>query len=430
MRLGLLRFAPFAVAVLFVRPAPAEDLDPPLAGMHELADPTGSVAIQLPTGWTADGPANGVFGSMEHWEGGFWPRADGKPDADIYVRVMPAYSRAALARWGSAPNRRGKVVDGSVRTAAGMIEEVRAEPERRSIVLLRFVEGEGMVFELSAAAPEKIFRRAEGHFRAVLDTFKVVKRPVILEKPAGYVEVPDDSRVVWSDTRDKRTLKIVLDSHAAGRKAMAAMLPGAAADPTKPLLLVCDKDATYVELTALGAATVVPSCSMVDYQRRAVLVRAAEKGQNFFDMNIRGCGERQMCQQWFGGPTEWIEHGLFYLVEGGLQGRGPDKPIGQIVQHARQAVAARRSRLDRIMELRWDSLSGAEAVDAADLETYAWHFFLRYGGGAKTYGARYFAYLDAVRADGDPAAAAAKCFAGVDYDAMKTAFDKWIETWH
>jgi hypothetical protein len=406
----------------------AGDLNPPLVGMADRFDPIKTISIQLPVNWTDRGPDTRYFGGVMRWEGFFQKPQPSGPDAQLEVGVKPTWSRAELAFWGDVGDRPGVPVDGSTARGDGWVEINTKEDAKQKHYLFRYVESHGQVFKLAAYGHESIQPHIQAHLRAVFDTFKVLQKWPGAKPPDGYAKSEDAGREVWTDTKDKKSLKRSLDAHAAAWAEMKKALPGDPAIKDPPVIVVCDKDAAYTQFTTLATNKNSPT-SVYDYQRRMLVVRAAGRNNAMFDEMTQEFAGSQYLQHYFGGKVpDWVDRGLAKWGAAAALSKGkPEKPPAEFVRAAKEAVAARGERLDAALEVRREHVPEAQA-NQLDMSFYAWHCWLRFGNGGKTYGERYQKYLDALRATGAPDEAK-KEWDGVDFAAMHKEFQAWAAAW-
>jgi len=405
----------------------AGDLNPPLVGMAERFDPGKCVSIQLPVNWKDVGPDARSFGVIMRWSGFFQaPQPDG-PDAQLEVGVMPTWSRVELAYWGD-PDRPGKLVEGSVKRGEGWVEETRNEAAKRKQLVFRYVESQGQVFKIAAYGSETIFPHIYGHLDAVFDTFKALQKWPGAAPPSAFAKSSEATCELWTDSKDKHTVKRVVDAHAAAWAEMAKVLPGDRAIADPPLVLVFDKDPDYTQFTSIAADKNSPT-SVVDFQRRMFVARAKGAANATFDSSNQTFAAIQFCQYYFGGKSpDWIERGLAKWAVAGIVTKGkPEKPPAEFVRSAKAAAEARQETLDAAFDVRMEHVAAKDSL-AMEWWFYAWHCFFRTGAGAKSYGERYQKYLDDLRRTGSPDEAK-KAWDGVDFKLMKDEFQTWTAQW-
>jgi hypothetical protein len=319
-------------------------------------------------------------------------------------------------------------VDGSVRRGDGWVEEVRKEDARQRFFLFRYVESHGQVFELSAYSHESIYPHVDDHLRALFDTFKAQSPWPAFTPPDGYASSTVDGTVVWTDTKDKKTLKHVLDAHAATWTAMSKWVSGDRAIADPPIVVVCDKDAVFTELAKLSNAEASPTC-FPDFQRRIFVARVGGKTNALLDRMTHDFAALQYLQYFFGGHTpDWVSFGLGKWSMAAFEAKSkPEKATSEFIKLAKDGLAAHPERLDGMLEIRRLTLAPAD-YDHFDFACYAWHCFFRFGAGAKPYGDRYSKYLADLRKTGSPDEAK-KAWDGVDFDAMSAEFRAWVAAW-
>jgi hypothetical protein len=419
-----------AVGILVVVAAAVEagDLNPPIVGMAEHVDPTKTVSIQLPVNWTDVGADTRVYGGVQRWSGFIQPPKPDGPDAQMQVTVQSTYSRAELARWAQERTEPGKLVANSVTRGDGWIDEIRHDDAKHVDFVVRWVESQGQVWELSAYGHESILPHIYGHLHAIFDTFKALQPWPGSAPPAGFAKTDEGGCAVWTDTKDKKTVKRTLDAHAAVWTELAKILPGAPAIADPPVVILFDKDPAYAQYTAQAANQTSPT-SVIDFRRRALVVRIGGKVNSLFDRGNQLFSAIQFSQLYFGGKSpDWIERGLGVWSIAAVAAKGkPEKPPAEFVKGAKEAVAARKERLDAALDVRREDFPEAES-DHIDMSFYAWHCFFQFGPGGKTYGDRYQKYFTALRETGSPDEAK-KVWDGVDFAAMRTEFETWVAGW-
>ena len=90
-------------------------------------------------------------------------------------------------------------------------------------------------------------------------------------------------------------------------------------------------------------------------------------------------------------------------------------------EQVRGVVSGATKRLDQ-----WFDLTGADVPDGAKAQTelYGWHWFFRHAKQGKKWRKNYESSLEILRDTGDPAQARA-AWEGVDFTAMRDAFNNW-----
>ena len=414
------------IALVAAHRSHAGDVDPALGETSERTDPGKTVALSLPTNWKAGGRGQ-VFGSLETWAGTFDQQPWERPHASIDVRLASSWSRAELAWWGSVHPWPGERKDGSLRRGDGWVEEVRNDPERHETSLYRVVEQGGRAYVLVAETHEKRFPKIEDKLRAVFDTFRAVASPPLFTPPAGYAASMQGGARVVTDTKDVKMLQRVLADHAAAWKVMTQLLPGARAIADPPVVVVCDADQAYSDITLPTAERYAVGCDMIPHLR-IVIARVSAKEAGFFDFSLRRFTGLQYSQYFFGGRApDWVESGLAAFPVAAIARGKPDKPPPDVLNAAKSAAAKLGGSLDTLIATRRVLLHDAPAEEF-DMAAYAWHCFFRYGPGAKTYGARYQRYLDDLRRTGAPDEAL-KAWDDVDKEALGSEFLAWIAAW-
>jgi hypothetical protein len=344
------------------------------------------------------------------------------------VGVKPTWSRAELAYWGDEGDRPGTLVEGSVARGDGWVEEVRHDDAKHANYLHRYVESHGQVFTLAAYGHESIQPHIQGHLHAVFDTFKALQKWPGAAPPAGFAKTDEAGCEVWTDSKDKKTVKRILDAHAAAWTEMAKLLPGDRAIADPPVVVVFDKDPAYTQFTSIASSQTSPT-SVCDYQRRMFVSRVGGKSNSMFDRTNQMFSALQYSQYYFGRKCpDWVERGLaLWSVVATVTKDKPEKPPADFVKEAKDAVAARGETLAAALDVRRENVPEAQS-NQLDMSFYAWHCFFRFGAGAKTYGDRYQKYLDALRATGSPDEAK-KVWDGVDFASMHKEFQAWAAGW-
>jgi hypothetical protein len=407
----------------------AGDLKPPLLEMAEHTDAGKTVSIQLPRNWRAEGARPGLD-ELQRWSGFIQqPKPGQPPDAWVHVALLPTWSRLELAYWGALDDEPGRErVPDSVRRGEGWIEEVRENKQKQTHYLVRTVEADGRVYVLAAYAHDPIWVHIDDHMRAILDTFKALSKPPLAVIPAGYAKSVENGLEVWTDTKDKTTLKRILGVYAASRAAMTAALPGEPAVAEPPIVVVCDKDAAFTALTK-DASPQINATGMIVYKQRLFATRVGGKSNAMFDDSTARFAAMQYLQYHFGGKgPDWVDWGLALWGTAGFATKGkPEKPPAEYVRSAKSFVPQRKESLATLIDIRRETLP-VEKYESFDLVAYAWHCFFRIGAGAAEYGERYRGYLDELRRSGSPDEAK-KAWDGADMAKMQKEFEAWVAGW-
>jgi hypothetical protein len=285
------------------------------------------------------------------------------------------------------------------------------------------------VFQARVYGHESIFPHVEKHVAVLLGTVKFLKPAPDPALPEGFEAMDVDGVEVWTDGAPKATVKNMVKQLLTAFKAVDDALPGVARDKRKPRLIVCKKQADFDALGKVNDQGTGWKCVFAEQHRRAIVASAVNHKKRrvefaddmaFFAGILRG-------RHYFGGPVpRWIEFGLgFSSRHAGVAKGKPARPRPTEVKKAKFAVKERKTPLNELFVLRTEDID-PDDLATANLETWAWYYYLLYGPGKATTGGKFAEHYAELRKTGDPLLAR-KVWEGTDMVALRDEFVTWAE---
>lgn len=417
--------AAVTAALTAVAVAAGEDLDPPLVGMHEVKDGLGVVALTVPDRWFDEGPDPADIGLLARFGVKIQPdKPANPPDVMIFVRTVPGYTRAALALRMTTPYMPGVLDPDSERTGDGWIE-VRRRDDKGFRFTVRLIEQGGQVFEVVATTNEGLYDYVAKHIDVLLGGFKALQRDARFIPPKPLVATVVEGRQLWTDSKDKKLVKRVLDAHGLGWKTAAQIL-GGKLSWNEPASIVLAEDPDVYTKLCRGQPMTAPFMERLSWSVVCTTKQAADAKNA--DVLTRLAAD-QYVRQLFGGPTPaFIGNGLvqYAYVATALKGK-PEKLPTSEVSKLRAAAEERDTKMPELWDINWEKVA-EDDKQAASYDLWAWHLFFRHSPDAKPWAETYRASLDALSRTGDPLLAR-KEWESVDGAALKKAFRTWIAAW-
>jgi hypothetical protein len=399
-------------------PAEAPSMD----GAIELTDAKKTASVKLPKMWKVERNPSPPPGHLAVFRGPYTQRDAGA----VVLSYDTTATRGTLALWNRL--RGGVLRPDDARSGPGWWEGCSVEDTARlqRATWARCVEKDGSIYVCEVLAHKDSYERAKTIARQILDTFKVTGAAPKVAPPAGWKVKKAGEFDLWTDADDPGKADNALRILATAREVVVKSLKGKPADESRPVAKVYENGGKFND-EAKAIYGEEPKFATFDPYTRAPMVKILGAQAEAYEPEVQNQGARQAVVLYFGGsPPWWVEHGMIrYGYVGAQAGGKPQKPKDAHVQDAKRAVAAGKKRFDA-----WLTASTAADVPDADQgtwEVFAWHWYVRHGPGKK-WRKQYDAYFDALRATGDPLAAA-KAFDGVDFDAMTKDFRDWAAKW-
>jgi hypothetical protein len=428
----LRHFAVAVVAALLIaappqREAAAEDLNPPLVGMHDITDDGKMVSISVPQ------LTEPVKTELRRNDLGVWGMKfnedQGPPHMCVRLTRPRAFARAVLYASQSGISRNGDVVDGSIRREPNEWREVRFDSAAHLYFTYRMIEHGGEVFEACIWCAEATYPAIKKHIDVILGSFKGAGPPPKPDLP-GFKASDVSGREVWTDAKSKADLDHVLAIHTDVWERMKTLVPPNFADTGNPRIVICKDDASYAQVAKLDPAAAAPPPTAFDDARlRAVVVSVSPASKKFqFDRQIERCVGMQCVEAAYGGALPgWFEEGLAILnlfITG--KGVSADKPNPVALKNAKAAFAKRPETLADFLDRPVNVPVPPQDTTDLDGVCWLWHLYLR-ANPQTDEGARYRKYAETLETSGDVGAARA-AFDGANFAAMKSSMGKWLES--
>jgi hypothetical protein len=411
------------IAMASSRPGLAEEgAPPPLADAETVRDDQERVELSLPAARAVKERPPGVFEHIATWSVDF----DGQPpreDGFVHVESRMAFGRAVLAGTMGSLLANGRQLPESLHADdTSWIEERTDETNR---FLVRAVEHADTVYFVSVQVREADWGRWKDHAYRIARSLRGLKGFEPPATPDGYARLDTDVADVWSDAK-KSDVTQLLRSLGACREAARKLFQSQPAWGGAPRVVLCGSTEAFAEMwfTPSEFTTLpwfhngVTRSFCVDLSKRTEPTGVGE---------FEGAAGLVLIQQHFGGPVPpWFSRGLDNFIAHGAGSGGKFEPApAALLRNAKAAALTGNRPLSALLEL---TTEPRERLKEFGCESYAWHYFFRFGAGQKAYGDRYRACLDVLRKTGDVREARA-VWKTVDGAKLHRAFLDWLTTW-
>lgn len=411
------------IAVASVRPGLAgDDAPPPFADAETVRDDRERVELLLPAARTVKQRPAGVFEHVGSWAVDF----DGEPAREegfVHVESRMEYGRAVLAGSMGSLVAFGTVLPESVRADDTSWTEERKDAASRYVV--RAVEHADTVYFVFVQVREAEWGRWKEHAYRIARSLRGLKGFEPPAPPDGYARLDTDVADAWSDAK-KSDVTQLLRALGACRDASRKLFQSQPAWGGAPRLLLCGSTEDFADswFTPTELATLPWFHNAV---ARTLCVDLSKRTQPTAVGDFEGAAGLLLVQQHFGGPVPpWFSRGLDNFIAHGAGNGGKFEPApGALLRNAKAAALAANRPLSALLDV---TVAPPERLKEFGCESYAWHYFFRFGAGQKAYGDRYRACLDVMRKTADVREARA-VWKTVDGAKMHRAFLDWLATW-
>ena len=133
--------------------------------------------------------------------------------------------------------------------------------------------------------------------------------------------------------------------------------------------------------------------------------------------------------QYFGGPVPWwleMGHGAYCRMAHFSKGK-PEKPPSRHTKQARFSIDERKTPLDELFATLQTSIE-VDDIETANLEAWAWHWFLLHGPAKSAHKKTYEKHLATLRETGDPLEAR-QVWKDTDLSTLRDKFVDWAKSW-